>query len=307
MSNIFVRIQSRVCLILLIACSPVVLAEKVALTFDDLPLNGELAPQSNEAEIAERVIAILKKNGAPPVFGFLNASKLAGKPQGVDALRLWIAAGERVGNHTYSHVDLHQTDVPRFVADLEKNESTLQTLAPSVNWRWFRYPFLREGETLEKRRAVRAYLQERHYAIAQVTLDYEDYLWNTPYARCTAKSDRPAIQWLHESYLQIASDYIDADRQMATLIFMRPIDHVLLLHLGAFSEQILPDLLMLLKKKGFVLATLEEVQADSAYQADPDAASRYGGTLLEQLMDARKIPYPKITQKPVKKLESLCR
>jgi len=81
----------------------------------------------------------------------------------------------------------------------------------------------------------------------------------------------------------------------------------LLLHLGAFTEAILPDLLALLRQKDLTPATLEEVQVDIAYQANPDAASRYGGTLLEQLLDARKIPYPAVAKKPVKELDALCR
>ena len=36
-------------------------------------------------------------------------------------------------------------------------------------------PFLHEGETLEKREAVRRYLAEHRYAIAEVTIDAHDW------------------------------------------------------------------------------------------------------------------------------------
>jgi peptidoglycan-N-acetylglucosamine deacetylase len=104
----------------------------------------------------------------------------------------------------------------------------------------------------------------------------------------------------------LASAYIDADRQMAQMIFGRPISHVVLLHLGAFSSAILPDLLALLQKKGFTLVTLEEAQKDPAYQSDPDAASATGGTLLEQWLDARKMKYPPAPGKPYKELAQMC-
>ena len=54
---------------------------------------------------------------------------------------------------------------------------------------WLRYPFLHEGDTLEKRRAVRAWLFAHGYKVAEVSMDFEDYLWNEPYARCMAKHD----------------------------------------------------------------------------------------------------------------------
>ena len=72
------------------------------------------------------------------------------------------------------------------------------------DWRWFRYPYLHEGDTLEKRRAVRAFLSTNGYRIAQTTLDFEDYLWNSAYARCWMRKDETSIQWLRESYRSAA-------------------------------------------------------------------------------------------------------
>jgi peptidoglycan-N-acetylglucosamine deacetylase len=279
----------------------------VALTFDDLPLNGDLPPGVTRAQITRDVLAVLSQHKVPQVFGFVNARKLEDNKDSVDALKLWVAAGERVGNHTYSHIDLHQNTPEAFERDTAQNKPVLELLSDKDDWRWLRYPFLREGDTVEKRRAVRSYLHERGYKIAEVTVDYEDYLWNSAYAHCAAKHDARSIEWLTSNYLTVASAYIDGNREMAKLVFGRDINHVLLLHLGAFSSTILPQLLDLLHEKGLRLITLEEAQTDPAYQADPDAGSRFGGSLLEQLMDVKKLPYPKLPPKPYKELESVCR
>jgi hypothetical protein len=142
--------------------------------------------------------------------------------------------------------------------------------------------------------------------VAQVTMDWEDYMWNSAYARCVAKNDAKSIEWLRSSYLNIASQYLDLGREMATLVYGHDINHVLLLHLGAFSSTILPDALDLLKKKGFKLVTLEEAESDPAYEGDPDAGSKYGGSLLDQWMDARQIKYPAVAQKPYEELKAVC-
>lgn len=284
------------------------LAEKVALTFDDLPLNGELPPGATRAGIVRDVVAILKARRAPAAYGFINARRGEDAvADGAEALRLWVAGGQRVGNHTYSHPDLSRVSADEFLADVRRNEVVLQLLDPAGSWRWFRYPYLHEGDTLEKRRQVRQVLLGRGYRIAQVTLDYEDYLWNTPYARCVASGDRQAIEWLRRSYLETAASYLRANRQMAQQVYGRPIDHVLLLHLGAYSSTILPALLELLQEQGFELATLEEVQRDAAYSGDPDGASPNTGSLLEQWMDIRKLPYPALAPKPTQQLTSLCK
>ncbi len=282
------------------------IAQKVAITFDDLPLNGGLPPGVTQVEITQETLAVLKNRRVPPVYGFINAKKLEGNLDAAEALHIW-AASEPFANHTYGHIDLTTNPAEAFEREIEENEPVLELLAANdADWHWLRYPFLHEGDTLEKRRAVRAYLQSHRYRIAQVTLDWEDYLWNSPYARCAGKNDVKSIAWLRSSYLDIASSYLDLGRELAKRVYGRDINHVLLLHLGAFSSTILPDVLALLEKKGFKLVTLEEAESDPAYATDPDAESQYGGTLLEQWMDARKIKYPPVTEKPYKELKEIC-
>src|SRR5437762_10117235 len=83
-------------------------SQGVAITFDDLPLNGELPPGITRVEITKSVLTVLTARRAPTIYGFVNAKKLEGNRDSVDALKLWVAAGEQVGNHTYSRLDLNQ-------------------------------------------------------------------------------------------------------------------------------------------------------------------------------------------------------
>jgi peptidoglycan-N-acetylglucosamine deacetylase len=281
-------------------------AEKLAITFDDLPLNGSLPRGVTEVDIVKRVLPILKQTQGPPVYGFINADKLEGNPHGAEALKLWVQGGQRVGNHTYSHRDLTRSSVEEFRREILLNEPALQLLSSQDEWRWFRYPYLHEGDTLEKRHAVRQLLGELKYSIAQVTLDHEDYMWNSAYARCLDRNDRKSIEWLRKSYLETAEAYFELQRREAQQVYGREINHVLLLHLGAFSPEILPPLFDLLKRQGFKLVSLEEAQQDPAYGVDPDFAATNTGTLLEQHMDARKLPYGKVPKKPRAELAAIC-
>lgn len=303
------RLAAEFCLVGLWVClsTSVLQAQKVAITFDDLPLNGTLSPGVTRAQIARDAIGVLKAKHLPPVYGFINAKKLEGNADGADALRLWSAA-EPVGNHTYSHMDLNANSPEAFEREIEQNEPALELLAaPDQNWHWLRYPFLHEADTVEKRRAVRAYLQAHGYRVAQVTLDWEDYLWNSAYARCLANNDSQSIAWLRSSYLNIESSYLDSGRQLAQIVFGRDINHVLLLHLGAFTSTILPDAIDLLERKGFKPVTLEDAESDSAYDGDPDVGSKYGGTLLELWMEGKHLKFPPVMDKPRKQLLEICK
>jgi peptidoglycan-N-acetylglucosamine deacetylase len=306
MKNFRKRIRRAILLLFVSASLPgISLAQKLAITFDDLPLNGSLPPGVTRAETAKNVLAILKRRHLPPVYGFINAKKLEGDPDGAEALKLWSQA-EPVGNHTYAHMDLEQNPAEAFEREIEEDEPVLELLDSASNWHWFRYPYLHEGDTVEKRRAIRAYLKSRGYRIAQVTLDWEDYLWNTAYARCVAKDDKQSIAWLRSSYLSTASEFLDLGRQQSKLIFGRDINYVLLMHLGAFSSTILPDAFDLLSKKGFKLVTLEEAESDPAYETDPDVGLHDAGTLLDQMMQVKQLKYPEHADKPYKQIEAIC-
>jgi peptidoglycan/xylan/chitin deacetylase (PgdA/CDA1 family) len=295
----------------LVAFAGLGVAQKLAITIDDLPQNGALPPGVTRVDITRDTLAVLKKRHVPPVYGFINAKKLEGSVDGAEALKLW-AAAEPFGNHTYTHIDLEANTAEAFERDMEQNEPTLELLAkPGLgksgnDWHWLRYPYLHEGDTVEKRRAVREYLTKHGYKIAQVTLDWEDYMWNSAYARCAAKNDKKSIEWLRTSYLTTASDFLDLGREQAKLIYGHEINYVLLMHLGAFSSTIMPDALDLLKKKGFKLVTLEEAESDPIYQGDPDIGLHDAGTLLDQMMQLKQIKYPEHVEKPYKEVQSVC-
>jgi peptidoglycan/xylan/chitin deacetylase (PgdA/CDA1 family) len=284
---------------------------KVALTFDDLPINGQVPNGISLTQITRDTVAVLKKHHIPASYGFINARKLEGDPDGAEALKAWVAAGNPVANHTYTHIDLTKNPVEDFERNILQNEPALQLLTPAGathDWRWFRYPFLHEGDTLEKRRAIRAFLAANGYRIAQTTLDWEDYIWNTSYARCLDKRDSASIDWLVESYRTAARDFMRFQRANSRTLFGRDIHHVMLLHLGAFSARILPELFKLLEQEGYEVVTLEEAQADAAYEYDPDFADPRGGTLVELAMLAKHVPWPADAPKlPRERLDAICK
>ena len=307
MKNLILRCPRFLAFVMLLVALPAIAAaQELALTFDDLPSHGLLPPGMTRLDVAKSIIATLKAANAPQVYGFINAVKLEQVPEDTAVLKEWRSAGYMLGNHTYSHMSLNDNTVESFEKDIAKNEPLLQSLMGKENWHWFRYPFLWEGDTLEKRNEVRAYLKEHGYRVAQVTLDFEDYAWNAPYARCVAKNDQKSIEWLKASYLSTAGEYIEADQKMSQVVFGRDVKHVMLLHLGGFDAVMLPQLLDLLKQKGFKLVTLQEAESDPAYQSNPNAALKYGGTLLEQTIEAQHLKYPPVAPKPMKELAAIC-
>jgi peptidoglycan-N-acetylglucosamine deacetylase len=292
-------------LVLCVLCA-VSSAQQVALTFDDLPAHGPLPTGQTRLQIANSILTTLHDQNLPEVYGFINAAQLERAPDDMAVLKAWRAAGQPLGSHTYSHPSLNDLTPAEFETEITRNEPVLSSLMAGQDWHWFRYPFLWEGDTLEKRRTVRAYLQQNGYKVAQVSLDFGDYLWNAPYARCVDKHDDKAIDSLRTTYLSTADQYITVFRDLTHTLYGRDIPYVLLLHIGAFDAKMLPDLIALLRSRGFTFTTLSEAMKDAAYREDPDIALKYGGAFQEQIAAARHIKFP-ANSKPDKQLEATCR
>ncbi|MDR3725194.1 MAG: polysaccharide deacetylase family protein [Terracidiphilus sp.] len=279
----------------------------IALTFDDLPAAGTLPQGMTRTEIATQITKELKAAHMEGTYGFVNGVRMENNPDAQQALRVWLDAGMNIGSHTWSHPGLPKVTAEAYIADIAKNEPTLTEFGQVRDWKWFRYPFLWEGETLEKRHAVRQWLFGHGYRVAQVTLDFEDYAWNSAYSRCLVKNDTAAIQWLHDSYLTNAAEYIQLGREEQIVAFGHEIPNVLLMHETAFTTHMLPELIAQLQQTGFEFQPIAQIERDPVYAQDPDAALEYGGTLPDQFMDSKKLPYPPFDQKPFERLDTICK
>jgi peptidoglycan/xylan/chitin deacetylase (PgdA/CDA1 family) len=279
---------------------------QVAITFDDLPAHGPLPPGEARPEPVRSILATLKAQHMPPVYGFVNGFRTANYPYQIDILKAWHDAGEPLGNHTWSHPSLEKESAQAFIANIKEDEPILEKVDPDGDWHWFRYPFLDEGETLAKRQQVRSFLLKNHYKIAEVTIDFEDYLWNDPYARCMAKHDDAGVASLEHSYLSVAGEFIGVFRTLSQKLYGHDIPYVLLLHVGAFDARMLPRLIALFRERGFTFVTLPQAESDPAYAFDPNIGYPGGGTLQELVAKIKGVNFPDNT-KPYKELDSMCR
>ncbi|MGA7674576.1 MAG: polysaccharide deacetylase family protein [Rhizomicrobium sp.] len=265
---------------------------EVAITFDDLPSHGPLPLGVTRADIAQGIVDALRRENAPPIYGFVNAIGIKWDPSAAKALQIWRDAGNLLGNHTLSHFDPNAISAEAFEDDVLADEPTLKTYMGDADWHWLRLPFLREGDTPEKRARISAFLEQHGYRIADVTIGFNDYDYNPPYVRCLAKNDQAGIEWLKVHYLKAAADAIATSQAEANKVFGRDIKHVFLLHIGAFDALMFPAVLDLLKARHFKLITLPEAQSDPAYATHADVKAEWGGSLLQRAMAARNITMP---------------
>jgi peptidoglycan-N-acetylglucosamine deacetylase len=267
-------------------------AQQIAITFDDLPAHSSLPQGESRLEIATTIMNALREAGLPPTFGFVNGLQVEREPANAAVLDSWRAAGYPLGNHGWSHMNLNDHPLSDFEADITRNEPTIENRMQGQDWHWFRFPFLAEGNTDEKRADVRKFLAQHGYKIAGVTMSFGDYLWNEPYARCIAKSDFKTIESMEASYLAAAKEELEYSRSLSHLLYNRDIPYVLLMHIGAFDARMLPRLLKMYKSEGVTFITLTEAEKDPFYSEDTDLNLPPAADTLKGMMSARHLPFP---------------
>jgi peptidoglycan/xylan/chitin deacetylase (PgdA/CDA1 family) len=160
----------------------------VAITVDDLPYAGSTQGQNvppptlDAARETNRMLLAALKRHRVPATGFViqqTVEKLGGN----EILERWIAAGNDLGNHTYSHKSANALDVASVKAEIEKGEIAFVPLMERVHkpQRFVRFPFNHTGDTQEKHDAIAEYLKERGYQLAVCTIDNQDYVFNDAY------------------------------------------------------------------------------------------------------------------------------
>lgn len=243
---------------------------QIAITIDDLPVHGPFPPGVSANEVNTQMVGAIRSAGVPGIFAFVNGERTESQPETRPALNGWRAAGVVLANHGWAHRHLNEMSLAEFEAELVANENLLAGLGHGTNWRWFRYPYLDEGETPDKRAAARKILAKHGYRVAAVTMDFSDWQWTAPYARCMAANDQAAVAELERMYLDSAREHIAVSREIARKLHGRDIPYVQLMHVSAMSARMMPRLLQLYRDSGFRFVSVPQAQRDPTYRAYTD-------------------------------------
>jgi peptidoglycan/xylan/chitin deacetylase (PgdA/CDA1 family) len=261
---------------------------EIAVTFDDLPLvTGRPASIDEHERITRSLLGAITRHRIPAI-GFVNEDKLqeGGKldPRRVELLRQWTRAGLDLGNHTYSHVDLHRVSAERFRNEILRGETvTREVLAESKRKpRYFRHPFLHTGLDTNTRRDITSFLEDRGYRVAPVTIDNYDYVFARAYDRAIAGRDTSLQRRVRVEYLGYMDRVLTYYEKQSIVLLGRNIPHVLLLHANTLNADAFGELVTGYQKRGYRFVSLDYALQDPAYVMPDSYAGDAGITWLHR-------------------------
>jgi peptidoglycan/xylan/chitin deacetylase (PgdA/CDA1 family) len=206
-------------------------------------------------------------------------------------LEEWLDSGLELGNHSFSHPDLHRTPLDDYLEDIARGEVVTRPLAEArdVPYRYFRHPMLHTGTDLDTKQAVERFLSERGLDIGPVTIDNSEWIFARAYDAALEDGDTALGNRLGATYV----DYIEAMTAyyegQSRALFEREIPQILLLHANRLNARYLPELIARLRARGYEFVSLTTALEDPAYESDDTYTGAGGITWLHRWAITRDV------------------
>jgi peptidoglycan/xylan/chitin deacetylase (PgdA/CDA1 family) len=206
-----------------------------------------------------------------------------------------------LGNHTFSHRDLHTTSLPEFEREVLDGEKVTRELLRRAGkaLKYFRHPFLHTGRDQETRAGLESFLQKHGYRVAPVTIDNYDYIFAAAFDRAKARGDGPACEKIASVYLQYMESVTAFYEQQSKAILGREIPQTLLLHANALNAATFGDLARMFVRRGYQFISLDEALSDPAYASVDNYYGPAGITWLHRWAISAKMPASTFSGEPV--------
>ncbi|HEU0177372.1 MAG TPA: polysaccharide deacetylase family protein [Blastocatellia bacterium] len=237
---------------------------QVAITMDDFDLFGETGAEK-EAN-SRTILAALESHSNLKAAAFICGRRVDSEA-GKRILQAWNDAGHLIANHTYSHWNYHEKGVKEFEADILRCEELIKNYPRFA--KLFRFPMLKEGNTMERRDKLRAFLKERGYKMGYVTIDASDWYVDERLRARLKQDPKAALSGYRRFYLDHIWEravYYDALSRRA---LGRSVKHTLLIHHNPLNNLFLGDLLTMFERKGWKLIDAADAFTDPVFAAEP--------------------------------------
>jgi peptidoglycan/xylan/chitin deacetylase (PgdA/CDA1 family) len=237
---------------------------EIAFTFDD-PTTKDSANLTTR-EINGRILAALATHRIKAAL-FVCGMRID-SDAGHQLVNDWDTHGHLIGNHSYSHLNFNEVTLPEFEADFAKNEPLIRSYRQFQ--RLFRYPYFKEGDTVQKRDGMRSFLVGRGYRHGRATIDASDWAISARLQKRVAENPQADLAGYRDFYLQHIWERAQYYQSLATRLLTQPVRHTVLLHHKALNAFFLNDLIAMFIAKGWMAVNAEYAYEDPVYDRQPN-------------------------------------
>lgn len=241
---------------------------KVSFTFDDGALGDR--PNYTFEEWNGMLLEKLKDFNIEAMLFVTGNDKTGAK--GNKLLESWNDDGHKIANHTFTHPNYNAktTTIADFKSDFLKNNKVIESY--SNYSKFFRFPYLKEGDTKEKVGAFREFLKSQNYRNGYVTIDASDWYIDSRLVKRLRENPNADISGFRAFYLNHMWERAQFYEKLSFEINGRHISHTLLLHHNLAAALFVDDLIKMFRVKGWEIVSVTEAYKDPIYTEIPSYA-----------------------------------
>jgi peptidoglycan/xylan/chitin deacetylase (PgdA/CDA1 family) len=258
-------------------------SQSIALTFDDGPNMADAIGLNP----VDRNAAILKQLADAHLKSILFVTRTDTDPKRNELIRLWGVQGHAVGNHTATHPDFDRVSLADYEQELLLCENAIQDF-PGFTRR-FRFPYLKEGDTVQKRDGFRAFLDAHGYRSGAVSIDASEWYYSQRLSARLEHQPNADTRPYRDAYLRHLYDRAQYYDGLSRQLLGRSVAHVLLLHHNLINALFLSDVIHMFQAKDWVLIDAEVAFEDPVYAMRPNTLPA-GESILWALAKEKAVP-----------------
>ncbi|WP_299157804.1 polysaccharide deacetylase family protein [uncultured Tenacibaculum sp.] len=255
-------------LLIIVIAMPVFSQSKISFTFDDGALGNR--PNYTFNEWNGMLLKKLKDANIEAMF-FVKGNDKTGT-KGKKLLKSWNDNGHKIANHTFSHSNYNskKQTFEAFKNDFIKNDAIINKY--SNYCKFFRFPYLKEGNTAEKVAAFREFLKSQDYKHGYVTIDASDWYIDSRLIKRLRENPHTDLSAFRDFFLNHIWERAQFYEKLSLALNGRSIKHTLLLHHNLAAALFLDDLIKMFKTKGWEIVSVTEAYKDPVYKTKTNFA-----------------------------------
>ncbi|MEX1055326.1 MAG: polysaccharide deacetylase family protein, partial [Rhodothermales bacterium] len=267
------------------ACSHFQERKQIAISIDDAPVVSfhSYPSQFERRAVVDSITTALELHKAPATI-FVVGNQ-ADEPDEVELFRHWLTTGVSVGNHSLTHRSFDELTPEEGRLEIDETNRLIQSVTGDERRpvRYFRFPYLAEGETIDDKSLWEEQLSSRGLRNARVTISNNDWKFDSEYAQAELDGDWERRYEIGQAYLQHMRESVVYWDSLAQALTGRNVKHVLLIHANRINRDYLGSILQELSSDGYEFISLEEAYSDPIYSSDDEWASANGTSFLENV------------------------
>ncbi len=269
-------------------------SRSVAITIDDLPV-AQSGPRACDfdalTKLTENLLRPIQQNRIPVtafVIGGGCPDLTAAQRKAVIAQ--WLAAGAGIGNHSFSHRPIEQIGLAEYTVDILRAEPIIKAATGGLPLRYFRSPMLHTGTDVAAKRGLETFLKEHGYQQSPVTFDNSDWMFAYVYAGALDGHDKALAKRVRAAYVPYMESVVAFFEKRSVEVVGREFPQVLLMHSNRLNAVALPELLGMLRKRGYRFISLAEAMRDEAYALPNEYAAKGGISWIHRWSMTKGLP-----------------